>query len=522
MTDRQPSLLEAVDDRDLFGFDLWPVQRDMLAAVESVEWDTHIWAVGRRSGKSTIAALVCLHSALFRPDLDAMVRPGEVRYAVTVATNLAQARLVLNAARSIVERSPVIADLVESNTEDSINFGLPSGARTAIRAFPCNSRSQRGFPISTLVLDEFAHFLSDSEGPAVADRVYAALRPSLAQFGDKARTVICSTPYGLDNSFSRQYHDAKDGKLTGARAFHAPSWEVNPTLTRAYLDGERQRDPGNFDQEYGAEFLASGDGFIDLDRAVVGGTEVAPPEAGTGWVIGLDPAFAAKGDDFGVAVVGRSKATKGQLIVGPVLALRPEGDFTGALSKVAEIATYYNARGVTDQHAAEAVVNFLRRLGVTVRKHPMSATSKTDVFNELRARMYDKTLTMPNLPPLLAELRRLQTRFRAGSSAVVNPRVGSSHGDMAQALALAVFEHRRDGGTRRVSYMDRESGPPVIEMGGLRLTGAYHVDDDETRSEVIEQLGPQGVKRAQQRARNERSMQERAGRRDWRDRPGFR
>lgn len=516
-----PSLLEAVQDRELFGFDPWPVQSEMLTAVASSEWDTHLWAVGRRSGKSTLAALVCLHNALFRPDLDAMVRRGEVRFAVTVATNLAQARLVLNAARSIVDHSPVIADLVDSSTEDAIYFTLPSGARTAIRAFPCNARSQRGFPISCLVLDEFAHFLSDSEGPAVADKVYGALRPSLAQFGDQARTIIASTPFGLDNAFSKFYHDAQDAKLDGARAFHAPSWVVNPTLTQAYLDGERQRDPGNFDQEFGAEFLASGDGFIDLERAEIGGTEVAPPEAGTGWVIGLDPAFAAKGDDFGVAIVGRSKTEKDRLIVGPVKALRPEGDFTGVLAQVADIANYYGATGVTDQFAAEAVINYLRRLGVTVRKHTMSATSKTDIFGELRARLYDKSMSLPNYPPLVAEVRRLQTRFRSGSAAVVNPRVGASHGDMAQALALAVFEHRLNSAVTRTPYFDQREGEVSIRLGGMTLVGAHHVDEDERRAVVVDQLGPHGIKQANRKVRDERSQLERAGRETWRDRPGF-
>jgi hypothetical protein len=41
-------------------------------------------------------------------------RPGETRYAVAVATYLAQARLVVAAARSIVERSAALAALVEA------------------------------------------------------------------------------------------------------------------------------------------------------------------------------------------------------------------------------------------------------------------------------------------------------------------------------------------------------------------------------------------------------------------------
>jgi len=50
-----------------------------------------------------MAALAGLWDCLLRPELDGMVRPGERRYAVPVATNQKQARLFVSAARSIVE-----------------------------------------------------------------------------------------------------------------------------------------------------------------------------------------------------------------------------------------------------------------------------------------------------------------------------------------------------------------------------------------------------------------------------------
>src|SRR4051812_47260494 len=130
MTARHISLVRACADSELFGFDLWPRQRELLAAAEKGP-RLQIWALGRRSGKTTLAGLVCLHSCLFRPDLDTMVRPGERRYAVVVATNRDQARLLVRQARAIVERSPVLGELVEQATEDEIAF--TNG--TALRAF---------------------------------------------------------------------------------------------------------------------------------------------------------------------------------------------------------------------------------------------------------------------------------------------------------------------------------------------------------------------------------------------------
>src|SRR4051812_49131236 len=106
-------LLSACDDPQLLAFPLWQRQRELLAGAEHGP-RLQVWALGRRSGKTTLGALLGLWDCLFRPDLDALVRPGERRHAVAVATNLRQARLFVRAALSIVERSPLLAEMVET------------------------------------------------------------------------------------------------------------------------------------------------------------------------------------------------------------------------------------------------------------------------------------------------------------------------------------------------------------------------------------------------------------------------
>ena len=105
-------LVAACDDPHLFGFKFWPKQRELLAAIEAGP-RLAVWALGRRAGKSTLAALVGLHSCLFRPDLDAMVRPGERRYAVANATRIEQARLGSGRARvpprAVMSPPPAVA-----------------------------------------------------------------------------------------------------------------------------------------------------------------------------------------------------------------------------------------------------------------------------------------------------------------------------------------------------------------------------------------------------------------------------
>jgi hypothetical protein len=194
-----PGLVKACDAGEFFAFSLWPKQRKLLRAVEKGPRG-HVWALGRRSGKTTMAALVGLWDCLLRPELDGLVRPGERRYSVCVATNLRQARLYVSAARSIVEASPLLARHLVSATDDELAFAN----QTVLAAFPCTSRGARGWPISSLLLDEAAHHV-DTEGNQAGPSVWQALYPSTAQFGDKARIIVSSTPYGQDGFFADRF-----------------------------------------------------------------------------------------------------------------------------------------------------------------------------------------------------------------------------------------------------------------------------------------------------------------------------
>ena len=96
---RAASLVAACDDAKLLGFPLWPTQRSLMESVE--QHRTNVRRLGRRSGKTTAAALVGVHACTLRPELRAHLRPGERGYAVAIAVNLRQARLIVSAARSI-------------------------------------------------------------------------------------------------------------------------------------------------------------------------------------------------------------------------------------------------------------------------------------------------------------------------------------------------------------------------------------------------------------------------------------
>jgi hypothetical protein len=443
------SLLAGCDDDQLLGFPLWPKQRELLSAIESGP-RTHLWALGRRSGKTTCMALAGLWCCLGRPELLERLRPGERGYAVAIATNQRQARLLISAARAVVEHSPLLAPLIESVSEDEIAF--LNG--TTFAAFPCTSRGGRGWPIFCLLLDELAHMVDIEGSNIAADTVYRALVPATAQFADDARVIASSTPWGSDGLFAELYAKADSGELGSAIAQHATTAHANPTVEAAFLAAEEARDPEGFRSEYLAQFVGSGGAFFDAENvqaAVTLAGELRPDDA-TDWVAGLDPAFS--GDPFGLVLVGRDPRDPRRLVVGGVRSWLPrvrkaasleEGrDLEDAvLAEVASVVQLFAARAVTDQYKSAGVAERLRRYGIQVRVEAMTAPTKDSAFGFLRGRINEGGIELYEHPDLLRELRAIRTRYAAGKSSVVLPRIGGSHCDLAQSLAIAVYEHDR-------------------------------------------------------------------------------
>ena len=483
---RPVGLLEACRDRRLLAVELSPRQAELAELVERTP--TTICAAGRQSGKSLIAAAAMVHNLLLRPDLDE-VAAGSARYALAVANSREQATILLGFARRLVEGSPVLRSQLRGSREDALVF---SGERYLV-AMPCMDRLLRGLSASMIVLDEFGHFQTESEGPRVADRIYAALRPTLAVYGRAGRMVAISTPYG-DNKFAQLHAKAAAGELgAGAAAFSAKTVDMNPRVAREFLEGERlQLGQGDFEREYEAVFGAGAGGFFEEGavRDAVGDYRELGRADGNGWVVGFDPAFSQ--DPSAAAVVGR-RPRSSELVVArterwlPGRRRRLRSQSTGERAEVVDrvldgvaamSAEFGGCAVVTDQHAKAEVLEGLRARGVRrVEMRPWHAQSQTDGFRALRAKIYAGAITLPADEQLVSELLRVRSRLRAGSSQVELPRNADSHCDLAVAVASAVLEHERhpQGSERATAVPDdrygRTDGPLFDLRRGVRRAG---------------------------------------------------
>ena len=482
-------LLEAVEDPKLIGLELSERQRGLLRLVE--EYFLVVCAAGRQSGKSLLAAAALVHNLLLRPDLDALAA-GSPRFGLAVANSQAQASITLSYARQFVERSRLLRSELVSASEQTLQF---KGGR-CLHALPCSDRLQRGLSASMVVCDEFGHFVTSTLGPRVAERIWTAVRPTIAVYGEQARTLLISTP-GESDLFARMHAQAANGELgEGAAAFTATTREMNPRVSGRFLDQERVMLGGDFAREYEAAFVAGASAFLDADElaAVVGRyTELAPADV-TGAVVGFDPAFAV--DPSAAVVVGRSRQDRRRLLVARVERWAPKRSRKArrsaktteqrkevenvVLDGVAALAREYDAPVVTDQHLPRVVSEGLRERGVDrVIVQAWTGALMTQAFKSLRARVVANTIELPKDETLVAELTKIRSRTRSGASTVEVPRTATSHMDSALALAAAVHLLESKGAPRRSRAYSSFTGrlPSMRQLEELAYaTGAVYSD----------------------------------------------
>ena len=146
-----------------------------------------LWlAIGRRGGKSQIAALLAIYEALFKDHRD-MLAPGEVATCMVIAADRKQARAVMRYISGLVDVNPMLRAMVVRQNSEAIEFDN----RAAIEVHTASHRAVRGYTLSAAILDECAFWHIDGANP---DKdIVTALRPALATLNGKL--IALSSPY---------------------------------------------------------------------------------------------------------------------------------------------------------------------------------------------------------------------------------------------------------------------------------------------------------------------------------------
>jgi hypothetical protein len=220
-------------------------------------------------------------------------------------------------------------------------------------------------------------------------------------------------------------------------AFRYSTREMNPTISKAWLESQRLKDPEVFASEYEAEFLDAAAAFLPADAvgACVVRSERTPYQRGMGYVLALDPAFTS--DSFAFSVCHEEGDNSERVILDHIERLQPPVSFVEACELAASLSQAYgDARVITDQYCAAPLVQALREKGLTVELKPFDAARKQQVFASLGALIRARRLEIyPG--PVVDELLRLERVLTPGGMRV---EASSGHDDLATALAVAVHE----------------------------------------------------------------------------------
>lgn len=203
----------------------------------------------RQSGKSTMVALLAVHTALFDPGALVLLLSPTLRQSAELFRKCAT---VYAAAGGVVPPT----------AESALRFELTNGSRVV--SLPGKEATVRGFSgVALLVIDEAAR---------VPDELYLACRPMLAVSG--GRLIALSTPFGTRGWWYEAWRSEEPWERVEVPATDCP--RISPE----FLEEER-RAMGRFwfAAEYECQFLdAQTQAFTraDVDQAFVEEVESWP------------------------------------------------------------------------------------------------------------------------------------------------------------------------------------------------------------------------------------------------------
>lgn len=386
---------------------------------------SELWlAVGRRGGKSQVAALIAVYEAAFKDHRDKL-SAGEWATVMLLAADRQQARTLLRYVRGLFEH-PLLAPLVTRETESSIELG---GTRTIIEIATASHRATRGYTVAACIADEIAFWFHDGASPDKA--IIQAIRPALATLGGPL--IALSSPYAkrgiLWETYKRHYADNASDRVLVAQA---PSVTMNPTLSKRVVDDALRDDPEAARAEYLAEFRGDISGFLDIElieRATRSKPIEMAPRDGEEYFGFVDP-NGGGADEFTMAVAHReSGLTVVDLVRGR------HGSPAAIAEDFASIFRMYRIGRVHgDRYAGRWPRDEFAKHGI---EYVPSDRDRSALYLDLMARMNSGAVMLPPDPVLKRQLSNLERRaHRGGRDSIDHPPGG--HDDRANAVAGAV------------------------------------------------------------------------------------
>jgi hypothetical protein len=415
-----------------------------------VTWPTtparEAWlVVGRRGGKSRIAALVAVYCACFR-DYRPQLAAGERATVMVIAADRKQARVVLRYIAGLLDGVPMLQALVERRTAEALHLTN----RVTIEVHTASYRTTRGYSVVATIADEIAFWPHEDRAEPDTE-ILTAIRPAMATMPHSLLLAI-SSPYARQGALWDAYHThfAQDGDPV--LVWQAASPSMNPTLDPAVLAAAYAADATAAAAEYGAEFRRDIETYVSrevIEACVVPGRHEWPRLPRVGHVGFVDPAGGSGGDSFTLAIAhAESRGGRLVAVLDALREVRPPFSPEATTADLASLLRAYGCREVTgDRYAGEWPREQFRKHGISYRvaEHP-----KSDLYRDALPAFNAGLVELLDHPRLLAQLCGLERRTSRGGRDSID-HGPHAHDDVANAVcgvlaALLVHAPGSEGG----------------------------------------------------------------------------
>jgi Phage integrase family len=330
--------------------------------------------VGRRGGKSRIAALVALYLACFRDYRDKLA-PGEVGTLPVIAADRRQARTVMRYITGFLDEVPMLRELVANLAKETIELTN----RVTIEVHTASFRAVRGYSLIGVVCDEIAFWQTDDGAVNPDSEILNGLRPGMATVPGAVLLAI-SSPYARRGALWEAYrrHYAQDGDPV--LVWQSDTRSMNPAVDPALIADAYAADEAAAAAEYGAEFRRDIESFVSreaIDAVVVAGRGELPHVVGRQYVAFVDPSGGSQ-DSMTLAIAHRA-------IGGPVLdavrECRPPFSPAEVVEEFVALLRAYRVSTVTgDRYAGEWPREAFRTHGI---RYEPAETTKSEYYGAL-------------------------------------------------------------------------------------------------------------------------------------------
>jgi len=382
---------------------------------------------GRRSGKSTIAALCALYGAI---TFDQPLAPGERAVLPLLAKDKRQARVVFDRLEAFAARPAFAPYVVPGRARQGT---VPFHSGVAVEVMAASFRSLRGHTFAGVVCDEIGYWYDVERSENPDEAILQAVVPALVE---GALLVAISTPHARRGALFERMEQSfgQDGDVL---ALNADTLSLHPTYAPQKVARAYAADPASAASEYGeagrVHFRNPVDGFLPAEAvhaAMVHGRRQLEPVLGVRYAAFADPS-GGRVDSFTWAI---GHLDSGLAVVDAVREIAAPLNPVDAISECAAMLRTYGVTHIEGDHFAGAFpAETFRQQGIV---YTACRRTASDLYLELLPAILSGKVALLDSPRLLTQFVRLERRaLSGGKDKVTHPPARGEHDDLANAVA---------------------------------------------------------------------------------------